>query len=71
MGSTARTQSNHYQTLAIDPAASNDQIVEAFSSQMRNARVRPDMSVARLAQLSVAYETLRDPQKRRAYDAAG
>lgn len=70
MGSTARTQSNHYQTLAIDPAASNDQIVEAFSSQMRNARVRPDMSVARLAQLSVAYETLRDPQKRRAYDAA-
>ena len=70
MGSTTRTQSNHYETLAIDPAASNDQIVQAFSAQMRSARVRPDISVARLAQLSVAYETLRDPLKRRAYDVA-
>ena len=59
---------NHYATLQVAPSASGDEIVQAFSSQMRSARVRPDISVIRLAQLSVAYETLRDPHKRRAYD---
>jgi hypothetical protein len=32
--------------------------------------VRPDITVAQLAQISVAYETLRDPVRRRAYDAS-
>ena len=59
---------DHYATLEVAPSASSDEIVQAFSSQMRSARVRPDISVIRLAQLSVAYETLRDPEKRRAYD---
>jgi len=70
MGATTRSQSNHYETLELAPTASNDEIVQAFSAQMRGARMRPDISVARLAQLSVAYETLRDPGKRRAYDAS-
>lgn len=70
MASSVRSLSNHYETLKVDPTASTNQIVEAFSSQMRNARVRPDITIARLAQLSVAYETLRDPAKRRAYDAS-
>ena len=37
---------------------------------MRAARLRPDIPVSRLAELSVAYETLRDPARRRAYDAS-
>jgi hypothetical protein len=70
MASSVRALSNHYETLQVSPGASNDEIVRAFASHMRAARVRPDISVARLAQLSVAYETLHDPAKRRAYDAS-
>lgn len=70
MDNSVRSRSNHYDTLQVAPSASSDEIVQAFSLQMRTARVRPDISVARLAQLSVAYETLRDPAKRRAYDAS-
>ena len=70
MASSLRAMSNHYDTLQVAPDATTDEIVRAFSSQMRNVRVRPDITVARLAQLTVAYETLRDPAKRRNYDAS-
>lgn len=70
MASSIRALSNHYETLQVAPDATSREIVEAFASHMRAARVRPDMTVARLAQLSVAYEILRDPVKRRAYDAS-
>ena len=70
MGTTRGSQSNHYETLKLAPTASNEEISQAFSAQMRGARVRPDISVVRIAQLSVAYETLRDPGRRRAYDAS-
>ena len=70
MASTVRSLSNHYDILRLKPGASSDEIVEAFAAEMRAARVRPDIPVARLAELSVAYETLRDPAKRRAYDAS-
>jgi DnaJ domain len=70
MVSTLRSLSNHYETLRIKPTASNEEISEAFSRQIRNARVRPDITVAQLAQISVAYETLRDSIRRRAYDAS-
>ncbi|HEX3422527.1 MAG TPA: DnaJ domain-containing protein [Sphingomicrobium sp.] len=68
MASSVRALSNHYETLQVSSEATTDEIVEAFASQMRTARMRPDISVVRLAQLSVAYETLRDPAKRRTYD---
>jgi hypothetical protein len=70
MTGTVRSLSNHYDILRLKPAASGDEIVEAFAAEMRVARLRPDIPVARLAELSVAYETLRDPAKRRAYDAS-
>lgn len=70
MSSPVRTASNHYETLQVPPSATTDEIVEAFASHMRSARMRPDISVVRLAQLSVAYETLRDPAKRSNYDAS-
>jgi hypothetical protein len=68
MASTVRSLYNHYDILRVPAAASGDEIVEAFAAEMRAARLRPDIPVARLAELSVAYETLRDPAKRRAYD---
>ncbi len=70
MASTVRSLSNHYETLRLTQAASGNEIVEAFAAQMRAARLRPDIPVSRLAELSVAYETLRDPARRRAYDAS-
>jgi hypothetical protein len=70
MASPVRALSNHYQTLQVSHSATTDEIVQAFGSHMRAARMRPDISVVRLAQLSVAYETLRDPAKRRIYDAS-
>jgi curved DNA-binding protein CbpA len=68
MASSAKTLCNHYETLNVRPTASKNDILEAFAAQMRTARLRPEISVARLAQLSVAFETLSDPMKRRAYD---
>lgn len=68
MVSPVRARNNHYETLQVSPNATTDEIVAAFASHMRSARMRPDISVVRLAELSVAYETLRDPAKRRTYD---
>ena len=70
MASPVQARNNHYETLQVSPKATTDEIVEAFASHMRSARMRPDISVVRLAELSVAYETLRDPAKRRTYDAS-
>jgi hypothetical protein len=70
MASSVGALANHYETLEVSPTATSDEIVQAFASHMRIARMRPDISVVRLAQLSVAYETLRDPAKRRTYDAS-
>ena len=70
MASPVRALSNHYETLQVSQSATTEEIVQAFASHMRAARMRPDISVVRLAQLSVAYETLRDPAKRRTYDAS-
>lgn len=70
MASPVRALSNHYETLQVSQSATTDEIAQAFATHMRAARMRPDISVVRLAQLSVAYETLRDPAKRRTYDAS-
>lgn len=70
MAVPVRARNNHYETLQVSPGATTDEIVAAFASHMRSARMRPDISVVRLAELSVAYETLRDPAKRRTYDAS-
>ncbi len=65
--SLARKGATHYETLGLSPTATNDEIAKAFVRHMSAVTPRP---VAALAQLSVAYETLRDPEKRRAYDAS-
>ena len=70
MTSPVRARNNHYEILQVSPSATTDEILEAFAAHMRAARMRPDISVVRLGELSVAYETLRDPAKRQAYDAS-
>jgi hypothetical protein len=61
----ATPRPTHYETLGLSPTASTDDITRAFVRKMGALTPRP---VAELAQLSVAYETLRDPKRRRAYD---
>lgn len=56
---------NHYQTLGLRPGARSEEIERAFARQLSAFTPRPFGSVAAV---SIAYETLRDPARRRAYD---
>jgi hypothetical protein len=67
MVSTVGTRPNHYELLGLAPKATGDEIARAFAREM--SMFRPH-SFGGLAELSVAYETLRDPARRRAYDAS-
>ena len=67
MVSSVRSRPNHYEVLGLSPAASQDEIAGAFAKAMGMFGTRP---VALAAQLSAAFETLRNPTKRRAYDSA-
>ena len=63
----AKAGPTHYDTLGVSPNATVEEIAGAFARAMNGLMPRP---VATIARLSVAYDTLRDPQKRRAYDAS-
>ncbi|MEO7634495.1 MAG: hypothetical protein ABIS38_02470 [Sphingomicrobium sp.] len=65
MVSTLKARPNHYDALGLSPAASDDEVSRAFTRQM--GLFRP---MAESAQIGIAFETLRNPVKRRAYDAA-
>ena len=67
MDSAVRSRPNHYETLGLTPRASSDEIARAFAREVSALRPRPFGGVAHV---SIAYETLRDPVKRQAYDAA-
>ena len=56
---------NHYQTLGLKPGARSEEIERAFARQLSPFMPRPFGSVTTV---SIAYETLRDPARRRAYD---
>ena len=58
---------NHYELLGLTPEASGDEIVQAFAKELGLLRPR---AFGTLAEVTVAYETLKDPIKRRAYDDA-
>jgi hypothetical protein len=64
---TSTTLPNHYEMLGLTPAASEEEIARAFARQMSLFRAWP---MAAAAQMSIAYETLRHPAKRRDYDAS-
>jgi hypothetical protein len=65
MDSTVKVRPNHYELLGLTPAATLDEIDQAFARELRLPR-----AFGSLAEFTVAYETLRDPAKRKAYDAS-
>ena len=67
MVSAVRSRPNHYEVLGLTPTASADEIAQAFAREVSVYRPR---AFGGVAEVSIAYETLRDPTKRRAYDAS-
>lgn len=65
MVTTVQARPNHYEILGLTPAASADEIVRAFAREL--SPLKPH-AFGGLAVVSLAYEVLRDPVKRRAYD---
>lgn len=65
MVSSVRSRPNHYETLGLGPGASEAEIRDAFARKMSALSWHPAGSTA---QICIAYETLRDPRRRRAYD---
>ena len=63
MDSTVRPRPNHYEALGLEPTASTDDIAQAYASVLR----RP-CTIGQIALAGMAYEVLRDPAKRQAYD---
>jgi hypothetical protein len=60
-----RLRPNHYELLGLSPTATPEEIEQAFARELRLPR-----AFGSLAEFTVAYETLRDPIKRKAYDAS-
>ncbi|MBW0006441.1 MAG: hypothetical protein JO335_01880 [Sphingomonas sp.] len=65
MVSAVRSRPNHYELLGVGPAASIEEISQAFARKMSLFGAH---LMAEAPQISVAYETLRDPARRQAYD---
>ena len=65
MASSVQLRPNYYDILGIAPSATQDEICRAFTKLMGLFSSRPTVATA---QLSVAFETLRNPAKRRGYD---
>jgi hypothetical protein len=65
MVSAVRSRPNHYEVLGLSPGASQQDITQAFAKAMSMFGARP-MTAA--AQISLAFEVLRNPAKRRDYD---
>lgn len=67
MVSIVRSRLNHYEALGVTPTAGGDEIARAF---VKVGSVFRPHAFGVLAEVCLAYETLRDPIKRRAYDAS-
>ena len=67
MGSTVKSRPNHYEVLGLTPAASSEEIAQAFAEQLDPLRPR---AFGSLAEVTIAFETLRDRARREAYDIA-
>jgi len=67
MDSGVKSRPNHYEVLGLSPAASGDEINQAFVKKMSLFGAHP---IDEAAQILIAYETLRNPEKRREFDAS-
>lgn len=67
MVTAVRSRPSHYETLGVTPGASDDEIRRAFARMMGLFGAHP---VVAAASVSAAFEVLRNPDKRRAYDRA-
>lgn len=65
MDNAVKSRPNHYEVLGLSPVATGEEIAQAFARQLDPLRPRPFGS---LAEVTVAFETLRDRTKREAYD---
>lgn len=65
--STVRQKPNYYEMLGLTPTAASDEIAKAFAKA--TSVFRPHVFGA-ITEACIAYETLRNPAKRRAYDAS-
>jgi hypothetical protein len=65
MSSAVRSRPNHYDILGLAPQASADDIARAFAKEMSIAGAQP---IGAAAKICAAYETLRDPARRKDYD---
>ena len=66
MLSTVTPKRNHYERLGLALDAGADEVAQAFATAMSPLMPR---SVTDLVEIALAFETLRDPAKRRTYDA--
>ena len=67
MVSTVKSRPNYYEMLGLTPSAAGDAIAQAFARA--TSAFRPH-AFGGITELCVAYDTLRDPARRRAYDAS-
>jgi hypothetical protein len=67
MVSGVKSRPSHYEVLGLSPAASDDEIGRAFIKKMSLFGAHP---MDEAAQILIAYETLRNADKRRDYDAS-
>ena len=70
MVSPVKSRPTHYDDLGLTPAATPHEIAEAFAKQIGITITTPEEAVEHADRIYIAYETLRDPIKRRAYDSA-
>ncbi len=70
MISPVKSRPTHYDNLGLTPAATPDEIAEAFAKRIHISITSPEEAVEHAERIYIAYETLRDPISRSAYDAA-